>query len=106
MIVNDWETLLNIKIFVQSFYEVTKFCENRKVIINRVLSMLNFLLEKYKKDDAQYVDEKYMKLFIDFDWLKLQKYWNRIDKISIYIVVIILDSIEKWIYFERRWKLE
>lgn len=103
---SDWETLLNIRNFLQPFYEATKFCEGRKATINRVLPVLDFLLEKYEEGGAQYADDEYMKLSIDSGWLKLQEYWNRTDRAPVYIAAMVLDPTEKWAYFERRWKPE
>lgn len=48
-----------------------------------------------------------MKLAIDAGWKKLKEYWNKdVDRASIYIAVIALDSTRKMSYFNAHWQLD
>ena len=100
----EWRTLKDIRDFLKSFYQCTKLIENRNATINKSLSVMNFLLNQYVEDLTKFADNDFMKLFIDADWKKLQKYWNKITELtSIYIAAIVLNSTQKWFYFEQHW---
>lgn len=87
--------------FLKDFHDATKFIEGREATINRVLFMLNFLMQKFEFESFNYEFDFSMILSIDSGYKKLQKYWNIIiSRNSIYIAAIVLDFRHKWSYFQ------
>ena len=71
--VNDWGTFISMQNFLKLFYQITKYTESWHATINKVLSSLDFLLDRY--DRAQlYAFNNFMKLAIDVSWKKLKNY--------------------------------
>ena len=60
--------------FMQNFYEVIKFIEDRTAIINDVLSILDFLLHEYDTETLKYLDDEFMTAAIEAERQKLEKY--------------------------------
>ena len=101
LLIIDWSILMQMRNFLNFFYEITKFIENKNVIINKVFSMFDFLFHKFETKILKHALNSFMILLIDSNFKKLQKYWNLIIVQNfIYIVVIMLNFRHKWSYFQ------
>lgn len=60
--------------FLKSFYQITKFIENKKITINKILFTFNFLFHKFEFEILNYFSTLFMILSIDSSFKKLQKY--------------------------------
>ena len=101
LLIIDWSILMQMRDFLKFFYEITKFIENKNIIINKIFFMLDFLLHKFETKTLKHASNSLMILSIDSSFKKLQKYWNIIIVQNfIYIVVIILNFRHKWNYFQ------
>ena len=103
---NDWAMLRIRRDFLHPFHEVTKITEGRNATLNRVVGVMDYLLEHYENAIQNTTDE-YMLLSIDSGWRKLMEYWNKTtERAPVYIAAMVLDPSQKWAYFERNWKPE
>ena len=99
---NDWKVLAQMRDFLKSFYEVTKFTEGREANIDRVIPALDFLLHKFEMEIRKYEPDSFMALSLKAGSLKLRKYWKLItERAPIYIAAVVLDPSRKWDYFSR-----
>ncbi len=72
----DWRLLPQIRDFLQAFYDATKVCEAQTATIDRILLIIDFLLEKYEQDAEEFQDNKFMLESIHAGWSKLRDYFN------------------------------
>ena len=56
---------MKIRDFLQSFFECTKLIEDRHATINRVLLVINFLLDEYQKAVILFVNNDYLKIAVN-----------------------------------------
>lgn len=61
----DWQLLAQIRNFLRSFYDATKACEGQAATIDRVLPIMDFLLEKYEQGTETFQDNRFMLASID-----------------------------------------
>jgi hypothetical protein len=71
---SDWRTLTSIRNFLEPFYQITKYTEGRHATIDRVLPLLDFLLDRYETGALSHTADDFMKLSIDAGWKKLKEY--------------------------------
>jgi len=53
--------------FLESFFQITKYTKRRHATIDRVLSSLDFLLDRYEIDALSHIVNDFMKLSIDVE---------------------------------------
>ena len=89
----NWKILTEKRDFLKNFYKATKFIEDRSATINRVLSVLDFLLLSHEEATLNHDSDDFVALVIDSEYSKLQKYCDlNTKRASIYIATIVLGS--------------
>ncbi len=98
----DWQTLSNIRNFLQGFYDTTKATEGRQATLDRVLPSLDFLVARFEKAIEVYEasNDQFIMSSLQAGWSKILKYWNRTERSPVYIAAIVLDPTLKWSYFD------
>ena len=105
----DWRLLAQIRDFLRAFYDATKACEGQTATIDRVLPIMDFLLEKYEQGAEEFQDNRFMLASIHAGWSKLRDHFNKSDRATAYIAAIVLNPVRKWAFFDdwdRGWKDE
>jgi hypothetical protein len=62
---SNWRTLTSMRDFLEPFFQITKYTEDRRATIDRVLPLLDFLLDRYKTDALSHTADDFIKLSID-----------------------------------------
>ena len=88
----NWTMLKHICDFLQPFSDVTKDTERRQSTLEDVLPSMNFLLQYYEKNLEKYTGNSFMTISLDAGYIKLLKYFNKLDRMLAYIATIVLDS--------------
>ena len=60
--------------FLKSFFEIIKIIESRESTINKVLSILDFLMHKFETKTSLHKSNSIMTLSIDANYKKFEKY--------------------------------
>ena len=63
-----------MKNFLKCFAKVIEFTKERDVTINRVLSVLDYLMHKFEIEVTKHESNSIMILFVDANYKKFQKY--------------------------------
>ncbi len=62
---SNWRTLTSIRDFLELFFQITKYTERQHTTIDRVLLLLDFLLDRYKIGVLLHVVDNFIKLAIN-----------------------------------------
>ena len=99
----EWETLTDIHEFLEPFQKMTKLTESPSHTIDRVLPMMEFLLEHFERYKIKWEDNSVLRRLCETGWAKLDEYFQKTDVSPIYAAAIVLDPTWKWMYFETNW---
>ena len=102
---DDWQTLSNIRDFLQAFYDTTKATEGRKATLDRVLPSLDFMVSRIEEAADTYENDEFMRRSLHAAYTKILLYWNKQERSPVYIAAIVLDPTLKWSYFDE-WEPE
>lgn len=91
----NWIMLKHICDFLQPFSDVTKDTERRQSTLEDVLPLMNFLLQHYEKNLEKYTGSFFMTTSLDASYIKLLKYFNKLNRMLAYIAAIVLDPFIK-----------
>ena len=97
---DDWKMLVDIRDFLLRFYDVIKATEGRKATLDRVLPLMDFMLECFEKAAVQFIDHSALRESVQSGWTKMLKYWNRTERSLAYMAAIVLNPCIKWSYFD------
>ena len=92
---DEWQILLYIRDFLQSFYDTMKVIKRRLATLDKVLPSLDFMAIKFEKVIEKYEDHSFMKAALHTSYTKLLEYWNRTEQAPVYIAAIVLDPMWK-----------
>ena len=96
----EWRTLVNIRDFLQSFYDATKATEGHQVTLEQVIPTMDFLAAAFEDAIDEFADHKFMRESLQTGYTKLLKYWNKTERSPAYIAAVVLDPTTKWEYFD------
>jgi hypothetical protein len=96
----DWLTLQHIHQHVKYFYQATLATEGHPATIERVLSTMEFLLEKLETAKVKFGEDSHMSLSINASWSKLDKYYSLTGRSPAYIAAMVLTPSQKWTWVE------
>jgi hypothetical protein len=99
----DWIILTNIHHFLRFFYQAILATEGHRASLERVLSIMEFLLEQLEIGKLEYLNDSYICPCINSAWSKLDKYYSLIERSSAYIITIVLIPSQKWTWIEDNW---
>lgn len=69
-------------------------------MIAHILRIMHFLLERYETAAETFHDDRFMAVCIDAEWSKVRKYFDKFDRSTAYIAVIVLNPVRKWAFFD------
>ena len=81
---DDWKTLLQIRDFLQCFYEATKESEGRQAILDDVLLSMDCMLECFEEASTTFADHDVLRQSVQAGYTKILKYWNRTEISRLY----------------------
>ena len=99
----DWDTLIEIKAFLQPLHDTTKATEGVFHTIDRVLPGMEYLLEHLEISRRNYCEHGYLGTRVDAAWAKLDEYYSKSDVTIAYFAATALNPLYKWKWIERRW---
>lgn len=102
----DWLTLQHIHQHLKYFYQATLFTEGHSATIEKVLSTMEFLLEKLEAAKVEFAEDSYMSPSINASWSKLDKYYSLTERSPAYIAAMVLTPSQKWTWIEDNWEKE
>ena len=98
---DEWRTLTLIRDFLQAFSDTTKATEGYTATLDRVLPSMDFLVSHFEQAIDQFEDNEFMRESLHAGLTKMLKYWNKTERVPVYIAAIVLDPKRKWNYFKR-----
>jgi hypothetical protein len=103
---HDWLTLQHINKYLKFFHQATLATEGHYATIEKVLSTMEFLLEKLETAKAEFAEDSYMSPSINASWSKLDKYYGLTERSPAYIAAMVLMPNQKWTWIEDNWEKE
>jgi hypothetical protein len=102
----DWVTLQHINQYLKFFHQATIATEGHYDTIEKVLSTMEFLLEKLEAAKVEFAGDSYMSPSINASWSKLDKYYSLTERSPAYIAAMVLTPSQKWTWIEDNWETE
>ena len=99
----DWVILTNIHHFLRFFHQAMLATEGHAATLERVLSIMEFLLEQLEIGKLEYSNDPYIGPYINSAWSKLDKYYSLTERSSAYIATMVLIPFQKWTWIEDNW---
>ena len=101
----DWEDLAAVKGILKPFLQATHLMEARSSTISKVIPLLEFLVSEYKNVISKYGmagTSQHMHLVqsANLGLAKLDRYYNKIRQIPVYLCAVILDPSSKFEFIE------
>jgi hypothetical protein len=100
----DWIALQHIHQHLKFFHQATLATEGQYATIERVLSTMEFLLEKLEAAKIEFAEDPHMSPSINASWSKLDKYYSLTERSPAYIAAMVLTPSQKWTWIEDNWE--
>ena len=84
---DNQKTLVRIKDFLKNFYNVIEVIEDRNITLDRVLFIIDYILEYFKEVVEEFINYNALRELVYTRWTKILKYQNKIKRLPVYIVV-------------------
>ncbi len=101
---SDWKTFKKIASFLSPFHRTTFKIQGHKGTLDQILWTINILIEHYNKSFKRY--SKSFQPNILRSWQIFDKYYTKIEAVSIYAVALILHPSRRLNYIKKNWKKE
>ncbi len=86
----DWKALENIRDFLQPFKRVIKEIEGNKATLNKVLFMIDFIVQYFKRSLKKYAINLRLCDCICTSWHAFNKYYLKTDGVTVYGAALLL----------------
>jgi len=100
----DWQTLGDIKDFLQPFDRVTKETEGDMATLDKVLFTMDFMVEHFKLSLVKYATNKRLCNAIATSWHAFDKYYLKTDSVTAYGAALLLAPHRRKAYIHRNWE--
>jgi hypothetical protein len=104
LISSDWITLGHFHKYLKFFYQATLATEGYEATIDRVLSTMEFLLEKLEAAKVEFKEHSFLSPCINSAWKKLDKYYGLTERSSAYTAAMVMVPSQKWTWIEDNWE--
>jgi hypothetical protein len=88
---NDWETLTEIKGFLEKLAHATKALESPEICIDLMLPNFEYILKIFETTKELNATNYIIGLMVNSGWQKLQKYYELSDESHVYVTALILN---------------
>ena len=82
----------------------TKACELKKLTLDLVLLLIDYILALFKKLKAEFKDNPIFSLMFNLGQAKIDKYYRLSDRTPVYVAALVLYPSRKWRYIEKHQK--
>lgn len=101
----EWEQLALLRDFLKAYSQATLACEGHYATVERILPIMEFLLDTLEKGKEKYVQDPFIGPCTKDGWAKLEKYYKKSDETSAYVAAVVMCPNRKWKFFEKvGWK--
>lgn len=101
---SDWTTLGHFHKYLKFFYQATLATEGYEATIDRVLSTMEFLLEKLEAAKVEFKEDAFLSPCVNSAWKKLDKYYGLTERSSAYTAAMVMVPSQKWTWIEDNWE--
>jgi hypothetical protein len=99
----DWETLTEIKGFLEKLARSTKALESPESCIDLTLPNFEYILKIFETAKELNPTNYIIGPMVNSGWQKLQKYYELSDDSYAYVTALILNPCRKWQWLEKKW---
>jgi len=100
----DWQTLNDMKDFLQPFERVTKETEGNMATLDKVLFTTDFMVEHFKLSLVKYATNQRLCDAITTSWHAFDKYYLKTDSVTVYGAALLLAPHRRKAYIHRNWE--
>lgn len=97
----DWQQMDSLIEYFEAYEHATLSCEGRYATVEKVLPIMEFLLEYLKEGRIKHTEDKFLGPCCEAGWQKLEKYYNKTGESCAYIAAVVLVPSQKWEFFEK-----
>ena len=99
----DWETLTEIKGFLEKLLYSTKALESLESCIDLMLPNFEYILKIFETAKELNATNHIISPMVNSGWQKLQKYYELSDESHVYVTALILNPRRKWQWLDKKW---
>lgn len=99
----DWQTLTEIKGFLEKLSHATKALESPETCIDLTLPNFEYILKIFETAKELNSTNHIVGPMLNSGWQKLQKYYELSDESHAYVTALILNPRRKWKWLEKKW---